>query len=294
MALIRRDLPLARDASGRFLPWLIAFMVYLAVLALAAALVLGKTVQRWDSGLSGRLTVQIPAAEGEGRDSIMQARIDQVLDILTSTPGVRSAEVLEQEDIDRLLSPWLGEGLLTGDLPLPRLIAVTADAALDLETLQGRLTAAVPGAVADDHQRWLSNLRKLSRTIGIASALVVILVAGAAVVTVVFVTRTGLEIHRNIIELLHLMGAQDQYIARQFQAHALRLGLSGGLIGLIAGLLTVIGFGQLMSTTDAVLFPEVAFAPLEWAFLLLPPFITSIIAMVTARRTVLRTLARLP
>ena len=59
------DVPLARDASQRFLPWLVAFMVYLAVLAFLGALTVHKGIQRWDSGLAGHLTVEIPPPQGE-------------------------------------------------------------------------------------------------------------------------------------------------------------------------------------------------------------------------------------
>ena len=66
--MARRDLPLSKDASARFLPWLVAFMVYLAVLALAASLIVGKTVERWDSGLSGR-AMGVPGSPRKCRDA---------------------------------------------------------------------------------------------------------------------------------------------------------------------------------------------------------------------------------
>ena len=52
----RLDIPLNRDSSVRFLPWIIALMVYLAGLALAGTLVLNAALQRWDRSLSGTLT----------------------------------------------------------------------------------------------------------------------------------------------------------------------------------------------------------------------------------------------
>src|SRR3546814_8077793 len=62
---------------------------------------------------------------------------------------------------------------------------------------------------------------------------VVLLVVLAASIMVAFVPRMGLAAHQRSIELLHMIGAQDSYVARQFQNHALRLGLRGGLIGLL-------------------------------------------------------------
>ena len=69
----RSDLPLDKDALSRFLPWLIAFMVFLAVLAMAGMLVLNSTAARWDQGISGTLTVQlIPTEDPEEDDERLQ------------------------------------------------------------------------------------------------------------------------------------------------------------------------------------------------------------------------------
>ena len=60
----------------------------------------------------------------------------------------------------------------------------------------------------------------------------VLLVGGASVAAVVFAVRTGLAIHSPVVELLHIMGATDAYVARQFQTHVAGLALRGGLVGL--------------------------------------------------------------
>ena len=50
MALLRSDLPLNKDVSARFLPWIVAFMVYLAALALAIAMGLDGIIGHWRAG----------------------------------------------------------------------------------------------------------------------------------------------------------------------------------------------------------------------------------------------------
>lgn len=299
MKLLRpqQDLPLARDASARFLPWLIAFMVFLAALALASAIVMRAIAGDWDSGLTGRLTVQVPPADAASPDAAaaQRARLDAVVDALAATPGVSDVEVLDPAEIARLLEPWLGETALLGELPLPDLVAVTlADGDAEIPPDLGtRLQAAAPGTTIDDHQRWIGRLLSLARSIELTALLVVLLVGTSAVVTVVFVTRTGLAIHRQVIELLHLMGAQDRYIARQFQRHALGLGLKGGLVGLAAAVLTLLGLGQVLRADAASLLPAISFSPFDWLLLALLPAVAGLVAMLTARWTVLRTLARL-
>lgn len=292
MAFGKADLPLSRDASGRFLPWLVAFMVYLATLALVASMIMNALVERWDHGLADRVTVQIPAPESDAAE----AQIDSAIDVLTSTPGVAEVAVLDDSEVSALLDPWLGDAGLARELPLPTLIAVTLDseAPADLGTLGVRLKAAVPGAVVDDHQRWVGGLVSLTRSIDLVAALVVLLVGLAAVITVIFVTRTGLAIHHQVIELLHLIGAQDSYVARQFQTHAMKLGFKGGILGFAAAIATVYGAGLLLSDSGRVLLPEFTFGPRAWVALCALPLLATLVAMLTARWTVLRTLARFP
>ncbi len=291
MLLRRTDLPLDRDASGRFLPWLVAVMVYLAALALICAIGANKVVSRWDQGLAGRMTVQVPASETGDGD-----RAGEVLAALQAMPGVRSAEALGAEEIARLLEPWLGTGSAYQDLPMPTLIAVRIDRAAppDMAQLRHQLTQIAPGTVLDDHQSWLGKLLDLARSVQLVAVLVVGLVGASAVTMVIFATRMGLSVHGRVIELLHLVGAQDSYVAAQFQAHALRLALRGGVLGLLLAILTVLLVANLLRQSDAVALPDLSLLPLEWSLLPLLPLVVALIAMVTARLTVLRTLGRMP
>ena len=298
MLFRRGDLPLNRDPTGRFLPWLVALMVYLAALALVCAMVMNKMVERWDTGLSGSITVQIPPKQGDPTEAgaAADASLDAVIEILLATPGVISAEVLGPDEIVRLLEPWLGAGASYGDLPLPELIAVGIDrsAAPDFEELSRRLAQAAPGTILDDHQSWLGQLLDLARTIELVAALVVILVGASAVTMVVFATRMGLAIHGRVIELLHLIGAQDSYVAREFEMHSLKLALRGGVFGLALAVITVVLVERLFERMEAALLPDLSLVPGEWALLALLPLVVAGIAMLTARLTVLGTLGRMP
>lgn len=292
MLFRRPTVPLAQDSSTRFLPWLIAFMVFLAVLALASVFAVERATANWDAGLSGQLTVQVPAPDDPAQ---RESRLAAVVEVLSTTPGVRGAGVLSQEEVARLIEPWLGSAALTAELPLPDLVTVTLDfgAKVDIAALQQRLEAAVPGTLVDDHQRWLGDLLTLATSAKLGALIVVGLVGLAAVVTVVFVTRTGLEIHHPVIELLHMMGAQDRYIAREFQGHALRLGLRGGLFGFLLAVLAVLGLGWLAQSTEIMLLPRLELYWLDWILLALLPLLAAFVAMITARVTVMRSLVRM-
>lgn len=291
MLRVRSDLPLDRDPSGRFLPWLVAVMVYLAALALICAVAANKIVERWDQGLSGQMTVQVPFSESPGDKSA-----EEILAVLRSTAGILEAEILGADEVARLLEPWLGSGAAYQDLPMPILIAVRVDPAAppDMSPLRRRLTQIAPGTVLDDHQSWLGKLLDVARSVQLVAILVVGLVGASAVTMVIFATRMGLSVHGRVIELLHLIGAQDSYVARQFQAHALRLALRGGVLGLLLAVLTVVVVANLLGRGDVLGIPELTPLSIEWSLLPLLPLVVAVIAMITARLTVLRTLGRMP
>jgi cell division transport system permease protein len=294
----RLDLPLDRDGSVRFLPWIVALMVYLASLALASTLVVRDAVMRWDRGLTGTLTVELPSASAGNRDD---GAIDLALKVLRATPGVTRADAFDTKRTAELLAPWLGTDIDAADLPLPRLIDVQIEprVGVDLAALGQRLAQAVPGAQLDDHRRWLDRVLRTALAIEIVAGAIVALVGLVAVLAVIFATRAGLAVHHGIVEVLHLIGARDGYIARQFEWHALRLGIKGGIWGLVLGIATLLGVAaaarQVGALDDAArVLPALSAPAIEWVLLLLLPVAAGLVSMLTARITVLRALKRLP
>lgn len=311
-----RILPLDADDSGRFLPWTIAFMTYLAGLALAGALALTAVTSRFEAGQSSAMTVEIPPSLTAGEDAAKtngkkaekgaaksdtkdeggrQARLDTALELLRTTPGVFAAEALERAEVASLLKPWLGDAADDPDLPLPDVIDVAVDpsAAIDTAGLSDRLAAAVPGATLQDHGNWFARLATFVHSVQWVAAFILALISLAAVLTVIYVTRTGLAVHQDIIEMLHLIGAEDRFIARQFQAHAFRLALSGAVPGLLAAVLTVELLRLAAARIDSLLLPAIHLSPVQWVAMALVPVAAGAIAMLTARATVLRQLGQM-
>ena len=294
----RLDLPLDRDGSVRFLPWIVALMVYLASLALASSLVVRDAVMRWDRGLTGTLTVELPPTSAGNRDD---GATNLALNVLRATPGITRADAFDAKRTAELLAPWLGTDIDTADLPLPRLVDVQIEprVGVDLAALGQRLAQAVPGAQLDNHRRWLDRVLRTALAIEVVAGAIVALIGLAAVLAVIFATRTGLAVHHGIVEVLHLIGARDGYIARQFEWHALRLGIKGGIWGLVLGIATLVGVAaaarQVGPLDDAArVLPALSAPAIEWVLLLLLPVAAGLVAMLTARITVLRALKRLP
>ncbi len=288
----RSDLPLDQDAHSRFLPWLIAFMVFLAVLAIGGILVLNATATRWDQGVGGTLTVQIAATEDAKTD---QNNLQEVLNVIAAQAGVERYIVIDEDRMMALLSPWLGASAKAGDLPLPKLIDVglSDEAKFDLKAFTRALQLRVPEASVDDHRVWLQRLVKLIRTVQLIAMAILVFIALATIGTVVFTTRTGLAVHKEAIEVLHLIGAQDSYIAGQFAGRAMMLGLKGGLIGIVLGLPALLAVGYLAESLQDAALPELAFGLGEWVLFAAIPISVAALATTTACRTVLRALARM-
>lgn len=300
----RSDLSLDADILGRFLPWVIAFMVFLAVLATAGMLVIEDATGNWRVGVSSTLTVQIPppigntaatAAQPAIQSAADDPRVQETLRILRTTPGVARADLVPEAEIAVMLEPWLGSGVAAGDLPLPYLIDVEADAdtGVDVADLRRRLTEADPAILVDDHRVWLEKLVRLASGIEILASAVLLLIGLATVGTVVYTTLTSLAVHREAIEVLHLIGAQDSYVARQFAWRALNLGLRGGIIGLALAAPILLLIGYLGAALDAGILPQASLDKADWIILVVIPLATAAITMITARLTVLRTLARM-
>jgi cell division transport system permease protein len=166
-------------------------------------------------------------------------------------------------------------------------------AKLDPPALQAKLDAAALGARADDHARWLSGFLALARAAGIVAFVVAAAVGVAAAGAVGFATRAGLAMHREAVDLLHLVGAEDRYIARQFARAALRLALAGSTLGTGAGA-AVLAFAHWTATASGALaFPLPALDLAGWAAILLVPAGATAVAAVSAYGTVLRALARI-
>jgi len=288
------DLPLGEDGSGRFVPWIVAVMVYLATLSVAAGMAVNRSVDKWDIGLEGTVTVEIAASNAAAENA--GERMARALSLLRETAGVRSAIPIPDDEISRLLEPWLGQGDVPLTLPIPQLIDVRLEAGtkLDLDALGTLLANAVPGARLDDHQYWTERLLDFGRSVQITSAFIVALVALAGAGTVVFATRAGLAIHREVIELMHLVGSRDSYIAGQFQAHAMSLSLRGGVVGLALGAATLGVLRGIAAPIEGSLLPTVNITAGAWAVLAALPLLAGLIATITARVTVVRALREMP
>ncbi len=294
-SLSRRQhfLPKGQGAGG-LLSGVIAVMVFLTAIALACALALGQLTHGLSRDLDRKITVQIV----EGDPVARAAQSKAVLAILRTDPAIESTRLVAERELRAMLTPWLGDAVMTADLPMPAMIdaMIAPSAPIDVDALQKRIGAVAPSARVDGHASWLGPLAALVQTLQAVAAGMIMLALLAMIAVVALATRSGLSAHGPTIALLHLLGAEDRTLAAIFQQRYAMSALLGGAIGIVLALLALLMVGMAgtgLSQNDAGRFLWLL-TPMGWLALLLLPFGAALIAMLTARVTVMRTLAEMP
>ena len=302
------ELGLRRALSDRMLPFLVAAMAFMAALALAGWMGAAALSRHWQEGAGSALTVQVtdprgPATvtEGQAGPAAGATRQAAVLRLLTGTPGVAAARVLEDDELADLLRPWFGTGQDRVSIPLPAIIAVRLAAPIDLPALGRRVAAVAPGAQVEDHGIWIGRLTALARSLQACAGLALLLVIAVAATVIAVATRAGLAARREAIEIVHGLGATDSYIAGRFAARATLLAAIGGMGGavLAAPMLITLAhlaepFGTGPQDTDTIAGVLSALPPSLWVALPMLPVAAAVIGCLTAQATVRRWLRQLP
>lgn len=275
------------------MPWVIAIMVALTVIAAAAGLAFSNTARNASDALTGGVTVQIVNANPVDRDRQAQAALRS----LRGTPGVVEATLVSQEEIDRLIEPWLGapaDG--EGAIPVPALIDARLRDPVSgemLGQLRRTLRDVAPSARVDAQSTWLKPVFSAIGTMRWLSLALVGVLAFALAAAVLLAVRTALGTNRETIEIVHLLGGTDRQIARVFQRAIGFDAAGGGAIGLALGLVVVLLLGKQFGGLGAGLVSSGALGWADWILLALIPVVGVGLAMFTARQTVIRALKKM-
>ena len=264
-----------------------AAMAFLAVFALALSLATGRLADHWSSELSRTATVRISAPAGQ-----LAAQTKAALEVLLTTPGVKSARVLDEADERALLEPWFGKDLPLDALPIPKLIEVIEDdAGIDANGLRLRLQGEAPGAIFDDHTRWRQPLVHAAdrlRLLGIAAIVLITATTGAMIT---LAASSALAANSRVIRVLRLVGARDVYVVRAFVRQFTLRAFVGALVGMAVGGLSM---ATLPSAGDTSGFLSgMGLQGTDWLWLLLIPPLAALVAFVATRIVAFRTLKEL-
>jgi cell division transport system permease protein len=297
----RYDIALEDGISPRLVCWVTALMVFFATIALAVNFALSAMTQDWMTGLAGSVTVEVkppaPSDNGAVTDETRRKFEDdaaKVLDITQKHPAVSASRLLPNDEVKKLVEPWLGRKM-PADMQLPALIDIKLVPAGNLGQLQVDIRKAVPSAVIDTHDETLQSVGRLADTIRMFALILTGTIVALAVISTVGIVRAKFFIHRQEVETLHLIGADDEYIAAQFRRHTLRGTLQGAALGLMGTVMTLLVTALATRTVDSAIVPQLNLNPLQWCLLALSPVVAgSLVAHFAAQGTVMRELAKMP
>ncbi|MGB0507062.1 MAG: cell division protein FtsX [Pikeienuella sp.] len=262
-------------------------MAFLAVAAIEAGIAADRIASEWANELAQSATVRISAAPED------MARVSAAaLSVLEIAPGVSSARLMSEAELQGLLAPWLGESADVAALPLPALIDVSLDSGgPNVEDVQRQLDLAAPGSVYDDHGEWRGPLIEAATGLRRIAAIGVGLSLAALAAMVAVAAAASLWAGSGVVRTLRMIGAEDRFISRSFERRfAIRAAIGGGL-GAIAALIAA---AQMPEIVTSRLFATSEISPLAAAYWIAPaaPAISALTALIATRAACLIVLRR--
>jgi len=283
--------------AGNALTVVIAIMSFLACLTAGAVYLVNQSAQAWVNDIASEITIEL--------DPVNTADIEKKMTLvslfLAKQAGITRVKPLTANDSAKLLEPWLGHSDALSALPIPRLIAVEIDRSNppDIKTISEALSQNFEGVTLDDHRRWQAEIRTLTRSAALGGLAVLGLVAAATIAVIVSATRSAMASNREIIEVLHYVGANERFISREFERHFLGLGVRAGLVGAVTAAIVflllpvvmhLLGGGGVTATEMSRL---VGAGELDFSGYLLCAMVVFVVAalcMITSRLGVIRVL----
>jgi len=287
-----RLLPEAQLAGP--MPWVIGIMIALTVVAAASGLALRNAARTASADLEGGVTVQIVTAapaERMRQSAAVLAALQQSLD-------VADARQVAQEELNALVEPWLGTR--PGDdveaLPIPALIDVRLRGPATKEKLAALRALVKPVAKAariDAQAGWLAPVFAAIEALQWLAGGLITLLAFATIAAVLLASRNALGNHRETIEIVHMLGGTDRQIARVFQRSMAFDAAAGGLVGLLLGVITIAALGHQFAGLGSGMVAGAVLRWPDWLAIAAIPLLGVILAVLTARLTVLAALRRM-
>ena len=301
---IRRNAPRFGGEAGRILPqgrmagpmpWVMAIMIALTVIAAAAALGLANMAANARSEIAGGITVQVV----EGAPAARNRQAETVVALLLNREDVAQVRRVPDEELADLLEPWLGDAGIAdpdGSIPTPALVDVQLRGPVTpqkLASIRSALASAAPSARVDAQSGWLGPVFDAVSALQWLALGLMVLLAATSAAAVWLAARSALGANRETIEVIHHLGATDGQIARIFQRSIGIDAAIGGAVGLMLGLLAVPLLGSRFGELGSGLVSGGGFAVADWLALACVPLIGVALAILTARQTVILALRRM-
>ncbi len=217
------------SVTGQSLTLVIAIMAFLSAVTAGSVYVVFNAANVWTNNIATEITVQVLQRPGDRGDD----RAGEITRFLSDQNGIRRVTPFTREQSLKLVEPWIGKSDVLKTFAIPRLIAVEIerDNPPDISTLKKVLEAKFPGALLDDHGHWRHEIRRLTRLLELAGFGMLFLMATATAAVIIAAATSALASNREIVSVLNFVGAEEKFIARQFEAHFLKVGIKAGILG---------------------------------------------------------------
>lgn len=284
--LAHSDIPFVRDDAHRLLPLMIACLIGFAALLLAVAVSIHHTIDSQSQGVIGALQVEVPRSRADDRN-LMNGLMQE----LRTTPGVTDVTIISASAMEGMLKPWLGDNFSLADLSLPVMIDVKTTVrdghtAVDVEALKRAVSKIDTGIRIEDRGPWTQQVTQATNVLQAIVMVVATLLVACVIGMVVLVAKTNLRLHFKTVSLLHMFGATDDYILRQFQWNSAWLAARGAIAGvLLAGLVFAAVVVASLRWQSPVM-PHVSMDILHAVMFVALPVLTAVIAFIVTRMTV--------
>lgn len=284
----RRKTPPAMLPASRFIgpiPWVIAILIALVVIASAGGLALRNLADSAEADLSAAITVQVIEPNADLRAARGQAAVK----VLTGIEGVQTVRLLPEAELIALLEPWLGAGIASGDVPIPVLIDVELTGRAspeDVDRIEAALAQTVPGVRVDAQSDWLRPVYDALAALQWLALGLIVLVILATVAAVGLAARSAFAAARDTVEIIHLLGATDRQITAVFLRTVLRESAFGALVGTMIGVGAIWLLGQQFAALDSGMTSGGGLKLADWLLIATIPLAGMLLALVTARITI--------
>jgi len=294
----KQELQLKTENTSWFLQIIIAIAVFIFAITLSGVLAVDSMITNWNRSILGSITVQILPAPNLDRtksNAETLAHQEKVVDFLRSVNGIIKVTPLNDEQLGELLNPWLGDDVNISDLPIPRIIDVKIDPSANIEfnQLAKDLSTISDLASLDNHKLWLNKLIAFADGLKMIATTILLLVSLITSGAIFYTTKMSLGLQHNVIEILHIIGAKDTYIAQQYAKHMGKLGFTGGLGGIIFAVPVIFFIGNLAAAIEGGIISDTSLNIIDWITILSLPLFAMIISILTAYYTVKQTLKKM-
>lgn len=294
----RNEITTEDEDTSLFMYVLTSIYMYLFVVVLAIVMAINSMADCWETDIRGSITVQIIPIEDENKHVDKDKTLEQqnkVLQFMENLSSVASVNVLDAPTIEKLMTPWLGDKVDISSLPIPILLDVKLKPQKELnydEVTRG-LKMITPNATIDNHRLWLNRLLKFAASMKNIALAVLFMVVLICAFSIYYSTRTSLGIKIGTIEILHIIGAKDDYIARQYAANFAKIGFFAGIIGILTAIPCIILVGKYGMSTGSGLLNGASLSNLAWGLIMITPIFSSLYSMATSYLTVRKSLEKM-